>query len=215
MAELKSILDAIDVNTQSSIRLVFGGRVIYVDPLDINENRADADIVCVTHEHHDHFSPEDIRRILKAGTAIVVPERMKDAAAEFGCTLVTVCPGKVLEVEGIRIEAVAAYNPLKPFHPKSAGWVGYVFEAEDARVYVAGDTDDVREAAAMRCDIALLPVGGKYTMDAKHAAALVNRIRPVYAIPTHYGSYVGKQTDGDDFAAAVDAGITVVKKLHF
>ena len=91
--------------------------------------------------------------------------------------------------------------------------MGYVVEAEDGRVYVAGDTDATEDAAAVKCDVALLPVGGTYTMTASEAAALVNRMKPAAAIPTHYGSIVGSKKDGKTFSAAVDDGIAVVLKL--
>ncbi|MBQ5355078.1 MAG: MBL fold metallo-hydrolase, partial [Clostridia bacterium] len=71
------------------------------------------------------------------------------------------------------------------------------------------------DAAAVHCDIAVIPVGGKYTMTAEEAAELVNKIAPKAAIPTHYGTIVGKPSDGDLFAAGVKDGILVEKKLVF
>ena len=107
--------------------------------------------------------------------------------------------------------AAPASTPAKPFHPKDRGWVGYLLELEGLRLYVAGDTDATPEAAAVRCDLALLPIGGKYTMDAAEAAALANRIRPRAAVPFHYGSVAGSPADFERFAAAVDPEIRVVK----
>ena len=73
----------------------------------------------------------------------------------------------------MEFETVPAYNALKPFHPKSAEWVGYVLRIDGKRIYIAGDTDATGEAAAVKCDIAIVPIGGTYTMDAKKAAELV------------------------------------------
>ena len=128
-----------------------------------------------------------------------------------GCVrgIETVLPGASYEFGGLKFETVAAYNLLKPFHPKSAGWVGYVLETDGLRIYIAGDTDATKEAKAVRCDVALVPIGGTYTMNAGKAAALVNEIRPETAIPTHYGGIVGKEEDAEAFAAFVKAPIRV------
>ena len=105
---------------------------------------------------------------------------------------------------------VPAYNVGKPFHPKSSRWIGYVIETEQGRVYVAGDTDATDEARKVSCDIALVPVGGKYTMDPAEAAELINTIRPKTAVPVHYGGIVGHRDDGKKFASLVDGGIETV-----
>ena len=84
---------------------------------------------------------------------------------------------------------------------------------DGVRYYVSGDTDAVRELSSVKCDVALVPVGGTYTMTAKEAAKLINEIRPQAAIPTHYGSIVGKPEDGEIFRKYVDPGITVETRL--
>ena len=143
---------------------------------------------------------------------------MKDKAREVAGLvrqIVTVEPGVRREAEGLALETVPAYNMLKPFHPKSAGWVGYILQVDGKRIYIAGDTDATREAKAVRCDVALVPIGGTYTMDAGKAAELVNAIRPEVAIPIHYGSIVGKPSDGEAFAGYVKAPIRVELKLSF
>ena len=83
------------------------------------------------------------------------------------------------------------------------------------RIYIAGDTDATKEAKAVQCDIAIVPIGGTYTMDAVKAAELVNTIHPDIAVPVHYGSIVGKPSDGDVFAENVKSPIKVVFKLKF
>ena len=120
-----------------------------------------------------------------------------------------------MELDDFSFETVPAYNRLKPFHPRGAGWVGYVFDLGEERIYVAGDTDLTVEARQVRCDIALVPVGGTYTMNAKQAAELVNAIRPSAAIPTHYGSVTGSAGDAETFAAAVDPDISVEIKMQY
>ena len=203
------------VNAHSSVRLELAGKVAYVDPFSLREAPHDADLIFLTHDHFDHFSPADIALVGKPGTVFVLPESIaKKAADAVGVRkAVTVNPGDRGEVEGIAFEAVPAYNPGKRFHPRANGWVGYVLEAEGLRFYVAGDTDATPEAAAVRCDVALLPIGGTYTMDAAEAAALANRIRPRLVIPIHYGSVVGTGEDFAAFAAGVDEGIRVVRLI--
>ena len=118
-------------------------------------------------------------------------------------------------VDSLEFETVPAYNVGKPFHPKSAGWVGYVLNVDGSRVYVAGDTDATAEAENVKCDVALLPIGGTYTMNAKQAAGLANKIRPAAVIPVHYGGIVGRENDGFDFEKQVDGGIKVAFKIRF
>jgi len=117
--------------------------------------------------------------------------------------------GSINEYGRIVIETVPAYNEKKKFHPKNAGWVGYIVEMDGWRIYVAGDTDNTKEAQKVKCDVAIVPVGGTYTMDLAEAAALVNTIHPKMAVPSHYGSVAGNETDGDEFAALVSGDIEV------
>ena len=212
------MVDNIEVNTQNSIRIASRVGIIYIDPLAINDEVHDADFILITHDHYDHFSPEDIRKVAKADSIIVVPEKMVDKAGEVSDVVAkteTVKPGVYREINGLEFETVPAYNTLKPFHPKSAEWVGYVLRTDGNRIYIAGDTDATKEAKAVKCEIALVPIGGTYTMDAKKAAELVNTIRPNVAIPVHYGSIVGKPSDGEVFAQNVKDPIKVEFKIQF
>jgi L-ascorbate metabolism protein UlaG (beta-lactamase superfamily) len=129
--------------------------------------------------------------------------------------IVTVKPGVYCEAAGLELETIPAYNILKLFHPKNAGWVGYILRIDGKRIYISGDTDDTKECKAVMCDIALIPIGGTYTMDARKAAELINTIRPEVAIPTHYGSIVGKPSDGETFAKYVKPPIKVEFKIPF
>lgn len=212
------MVDNIMVNTQSSTRIESRVGVIYADPLGINDDVHDADYILITHDHYDHFSPEDIEKVAKSDSILVVPERMQGKAQEVAGIvgrIETVKPGVYREMNGLEFETVPAYNILKAFHPKSAGWVGYILRIDGRRIYIAGDTDATKEAKEVKCDIALVPIGGTYTMDAKKAAELVNAIRPDVAIPTHYGSIVGKPSDGETFARFVKDPIKVEFKIQF
>lgn len=212
------MLDNIEVYTQSSIRIKDETRAIYVDPFQMKSDPHDADYVFITHSHSDHFSIEDIRKVIKSSTILVVPAKMEDDARELSAeikSIIPLKPGVYKELSGLEVETTPAYNTVKPFHPKRAEWLGYILRIDGKRIYIAGDTGATKEAKQVRCDIALVPVGGTYTMDVKRAAELVNIIRPEYAIPTHYGSIVGKKTDGKAFAELVDSTIKVVEKIQY
>ena len=206
--------ECITINTQSSIRIE-GSKVLYFDPFQITEERHDADFIFVTHSHYDHLDPDSIRKICKESTVFVASAGI---GKEIGKTagdheMILMLPGEKEERSGVGIEAVPAYNKIKPFHPKKNGWVGYVVSLDGARYYVAGDTDAVGELSSVSCDVALVPIGGTYTMTAKEAAKLVNTIRPKVAVPTHYGSIVGKREDAETFAKYVDKDIAVETRL--
>ncbi|MCR5254466.1 MAG: MBL fold metallo-hydrolase [Acetatifactor sp.] len=210
------MVENIKVFKQNSIRIEGDNNVIYIDPFEMEEEPHDASFVLITHDHYDHFSPDSIKNVAKDDTILVVPENMKNKASEVAdvvATIFTVKPGTVNEKNGLYFETVPAYNVLKPFHLKSAGWVGYILNICDKRIYIAGDTDATKEAKAVKCDIALVPVGGTYTMDAAKAAELVNTIKPEIAIPVHYGSVVGSPRDGVNFAELVDKSVEVVLKM--
>lgn len=212
------LLDGVSVIYQSAVRIAREGKVIYFDPYKILENKNDADVIFITHDHSDHFSPKDIDKVRKADTKLVVPEKMAKQAAKLGIAsedFMAVTPGKQYDVCDISFETIPAYNKLKPFHPKKSGWTGYLVNLGGVRYYIAGDTDATNENKQVRCDVAFVPIGGTYTMNPKEAAELVNCIRPKVAVPTHYGCIVGKKEDADEFGKALDSGISCKILLSF
>ena len=213
MEPMEQVISRIRVNTHSSVRLETEGKTVYVDPFRLETEPHDADLIFLTHDHFDHYSEEDVRKVMKPETAFVLPASTAKAAEQViaGHPVWIVAPGQRYELEGLPFETVAAYNPAKPFHPRENGWVGYVLPVLGRRVYVAGDTDATPEAAAVACDIALLPIGGKYTMDPEQAAALAGKIRPQVVIPIHYGSVVGTGEAYDRFLAALDGTMQVLR----
>ena len=186
------MLDNIEVLYHSSIR-INKEKIIYIDPFKIDRNFNDADIIFITHDHYDHYSEEDIDKVINENTTIIIPEELLTKLLRKGINknaIITVEPNKNYMVQGIKFETISAYNTNKTFHPKENGWVGYIIIINGIRYYIAGDTDITEENKQVKCDVAFVPVGGTYTMDFKEAASLINEIKPKIAIPTHYEKYL-------------------------
>lgn len=208
-------IDNIKVNAQSSIRIEIKNMIIYFDPFKIEENTHDADIIFITHSHYDHFSEEDIIKIKNENTKLVIPQDLQEKGKTLGIieenTLI-VEPNKEYEAFGIHFSTIPAYNILKPFHPRSNNWVGYIIN-EETSYYIAGDTDVTKENKEVKCDIALVPIGGTYTMNWKDATKLItDNIKPRIAIPIHYKTVVGSDEDAINFISRVkEEGINSYK----
>ena len=192
----------------ASFRLRADGNVVYIDPWKLHDAPHDADVVFVSHSHHDHCSPEDVQKVSKDDTAVVAPA---DTIARLGATN-AVTPGDSLTINDVTIEAVAAYNVNKAFHPPGNDWVGAVFTLGGVRIYYAGDTDLIPEMSELSdVDVALLPVGGTYTLDAKQAAKACEAIGCKAAIPYHWGDIVGDVTDAEKFASAASCEVHLLQ----
>lgn len=211
------MLENIEVLYHSSIR-INKEKIIYIDPFKINKNYNDADIIFITHNHYDHYSEEDIDKVINENTTIIIPDELLTKLLRKGINknaIITVEPNKNYMVQGIKFETISAYNTNKTFHPKENGWVGYIIIINGIRYYIAGDTDITEENKQVKCDVAFVPVGGTYTMDFKEAASLINEIKPKIAIPIHYGSIVGTEQDAIDFIRLLHPeikGIILMKK---
>ncbi len=195
------MLENIEVLIHSCIK-ISGEKTIYFDPFKIEKECYDADFVFITHEHYDHYSEDDIDKVMKNNTKFVIPQTMEQKLIKKGIkqsNIVSVIPGKSYTEDSLQFETIPAYNNYKPFHPKRNGWVGYNICINNNKYYIAGDTDITDENRNVKCDVAFVPVGGTYTMNAKEAAKLVNEIKPKLAIPIHYGAIVGKESDADEF----------------
>ncbi|MBR9690057.1 MBL fold metallo-hydrolase [Candidatus Woesearchaeota archaeon] len=194
----------------ASFKIKTQDKTIYIDPFEI-EDVETADIVLVTHSHYDHCSINDLKKIVGDGTVILAPgDCTSKFAGKVGGKLVLVSPGDKKTIEGIEIETVPSYNVNKQFHPQQNAWVGYIVDASGTRVYHAGDTDVIPEMSNFNVDVALLPVGGTYTMDAAEAAKACDAINPKVVIPMHYNKIVGNLESADEFKKLAKCNVEII-----
>ena len=190
------------------------GKIIYIDPVADYADYAKlpkADLVLVTHSHHDHLSTKAIAELSTKTTEIICD---RTSAEQCGQSCHVMRPGNVVTPrDWVKIEAVAAYNTSaghQQFHPKAREDCGYIVTIGGTRIYIAGDTELTPEMLALRnIDIAFLPVNQPYTMTAEQAVEAVKGFRPAVFYPYHYGG-VEQPTDVEALAAALE-GVTEVR----
>lgn len=194
----------------STIKINNENQVIYIDPYNIKQDYNDADIIFITHSHYDHFSEEDIKKVKKEETVIIITEDLYQKVLDLGFikgNIFVVRPNENYKVHNIQFNTIPSYNVNKKFHLKENNWVGYVIGIDEVKYYIAGDTDIIDENKKVKCDIAFLPVGGTYTMNFEEAANLANVIQPKVVVPIHYGSLVGTIEDAENFKQRVNETI--------
>jgi L-ascorbate metabolism protein UlaG (beta-lactamase superfamily) len=183
---------------------------IYIDPWKLPPGSPAADIVLVSHEHHDHLSPDDIERIRRDDTVVVANP---SAAPNIKLPVRILNPGEEIEHRGVKIRGLPAYNLDKPFHTMGASHLGFLLGFDGWRVYFAGDTDFIPEMEGIKCDIAMLPVSGTYVMTAEEAAQASRVITARGYIPMHYGAGVaGTLEDAERFKTLCDRPVYIMQK---
>jgi len=214
------LVDSLEWLGHSGFRITGPGATVYLDPYRVSHGPK-ADLILITHGHYDHFSPQDIERLSHERTCLVAPA----AVAERAIGRVTsIAPGEELELEtvpGIEVAGVAAYNTSKRdregrlFHPREAGWVGFLLNIRGERLYHSGDTDVIPEMDAVGgVDVALLPVSGVYVMTAGEAAEAARRIQPRVAIPMHWGEHIGTREDAEDFERRAPVEVRLLEQAR-
>jgi len=188
--------------------LIKNHKVIYIDPFNIKESSEKADIILITHSHYDHCSVADMKNIIKEGTKIVLTadSQSKITRSEVPIDIRIIAPNQELTLGEVKISTIPAYNIDKSFHPKEEEWVGYIIKMNDVLIYHAGDTDLIPEMQKLtgynqpdKKFIALLPIGGRFTMDVEEAVEAAKLIKPTLAVPMHYGGIVGSREDAEEF----------------
>jgi L-ascorbate metabolism protein UlaG (beta-lactamase superfamily) len=188
--------------------LIKNSKIIYIDPYQIKDNSEKADLIFITHSHQDHCSIADMQKIVQDGTRIIIPADCQSKITRFTVPIKMeiVEPGQELNLGEIKVSVLPAYNLDKHFHSKDELWVGYLIKTEDVLIYHAGDSDFIPEMQKLtgykqpgKEFVALLPVGGRFTMSAEEAAEAAKLIKPTLAIPIHWGSIVGTEEDAKEF----------------
>ncbi len=187
------------------------GKVIYFDPFQLQATER-ADYIFITHEHYDHCSVADIRKIIKSDTVIItVPDCQSKVAGLPIKEVKLVKPGDSFRLPHCDVQVVPAYNLKSQFHLKDNQWVGFVVRIDGKLIYHPGDSDVIPEMKNLRgLDIMFVPVSGHYVMSAQEAAQLVNLLKPKVAIPIHYGAIIGTQQDAETFKSLVQGSEVII-----
>jgi L-ascorbate metabolism protein UlaG (beta-lactamase superfamily) len=182
------------------------GITICIDPYKLSKTIR-ADLVLISHNHFDHLSLEDLKKISSNNTIIVAAKECMSQISNISSKeKIGIAPGEEITVIGIKIKAISAYNinkinpdTKKPFHPKEDKKVGFIITMQGTSIYHTGDSDLIPEMTDLKPDILLVPVSGTYVMTSKEAANAVEKIKPKIAIPMHYGTLVGSENDAKKF----------------
>ena len=179
---------------------------ICLDPYKLSRSIR-ADIVLISHNHFDHMSLDDLKKISSNNTIIIAAKECIDQLSKIPSKeKIGLSPGQEKIINDIKIKAVPAYNidkinpdTHKPFHPKEDDKIGFVISIGETSIYHTGDSDLIPEMNDIKPDILLVPVSGTYVMTAQEAARAVEKIKPKVAIPMHYGTLVGSVDDAKEF----------------
>jgi L-ascorbate metabolism protein UlaG (beta-lactamase superfamily) len=202
----------------ASLVLQWNGRMIYVDPVgggSAYQGLAKADLILITHDHSDHFHAATIEAVRQTNSVLLVSSRVHSSlGAAPRAQAQSLTNGAFVEVLGLRVEAVPAYNLTASNHPKGVG-NGYVLTVGGKRVYFSGDTEDIPEMRALaNIDVAFLCMNTPYTMTVAKAASAVQQFRPKVVYPYHYRNADGTFADLELFRRLVSttAGVEVRRR---
>ena len=197
---------------------VSNSQTIYVDPFQLSQG-LQADMICITHDHFDHCSPDDIKKVVSDKTVIIATPPCSDQLKDLQIKdLKLVKPGDELEIDTIKITVVPAYNinkyraPGKVYHPEEELKVGYILRIGQTSIYHAGDTDLIPDMAGIDVDVALLPVSGTFVMTAEEAAQATKTMKAKVTIPMHYGAIVGDESNAKRFQELAAGKVEILKK---
>ncbi len=195
----------------AAFRIKTPNLVIYIDPFRVKNTPKDAGIVICTHDHFDHCSIEDIKKVAKHDTVIVASINCSSKIKSLSLPSHLLKPGDAIEVKGVKITAFPAYNVDKPYHPREYNGIGVILEIDGTTIYHAGDTDYIPEMEELKgkIDVALLPVSGTYVMDVEDAVKAALAIQPRLAIPMHWGVIVGGKENAEKFREMLAGKINV------
>ena len=179
---------------------------ICIDPYKLSKT-IQADLVLISHNHFDHLSLEDLKKISSINTIIIAANECMSQISNISFKeKIGIAPGEEKTINNVTVKAIPAYNinkinpdTKKPFHPKDDKKIGFIITIQGTSIYHTGDSDLIPEMTDLNPDILLIPVSGTYVMTAKEAADAIEKIKPKIAIPMHYGTIVGSENDAKEF----------------
>ena len=202
---------------------VNGNRIYFIDPFELPSSNSDkADLIFVTHAHYDHLSEGDINHILKPETSVIATPDSLATLKIPNEQKFEVAPSNSYDVKGTKFETIPAYNVREDrlnYHPKSNNWVGYILFVNNQKIYHAGDTDfipEMQNLASKSLDIAMLPMGGTYTMDVYEMIEAANAIKAKITIPMHYRRFLGdkyKEAEEKLKAGVTNSKVVILEEL--
>ncbi|MBM3326918.1 MAG: MBL fold metallo-hydrolase [Calditrichaeota bacterium] len=208
--KIREMVNRISWFGHSAFRIA-GSKTIYFDPWNLPAGvGGDGDVVFVSHDHYDHCSPTDIKKALAKSGKVVAAECCR---AKYPKADLFVLPYTKHNLDGLSIYTTTAYNVKKPYHTRDMGHCGYIVDLDGVKIYHAGDTDAIPHMRDFKCDIALLPVSGTYTMDPLDAVEAVNMLKPAVAIPMHWGgaANIGKREDAERFKKLAPCEVIILE----
>ena len=191
----------------AGFNLVHGGVSVVIDPYLSEDSRRTEppsfdprtlkpDFLLLTHEHFDHCDPKIVDMLVrKHSPRVIGPPPVE---RKIGQKIVKVRPGNEFKYDKFTLRVVPA------FHHQSEFPVGFLLDFGGLRVYHAGDTVYNKELGGINTDVALLPVGGTYTMNADEALKLAEEINPRLIIPMHFHTFEEIRTDPYEMAKKND-----------
>ena len=191
---------------------------IIIDPYK-TEYKEKGNIILITHDHFDHLSLEDLKKVTNNNSIVIAPTHCKKQLEKLKIKkIIELNSGKNIEINEIGIKSVVSYN-INKFnetgelcHSSKYGGVGYILTIDKTKIYHLGDTDNINEFRNLEhnIDIALVPVSGTYVMSANEAAAAIKNIKPKIAIPMHYNSIIGSKKDARDFKNLANCNVKIL-----
>ncbi len=201
---------------QFSLQFFVKDKILFIDPYNLPDNfNQKADWIFISHDHFDHLSFDDLRKVATPQTPIYAAKKLVGQLKEKGYTNVTETePGMKIELDGVTVETVPMYNIRKTnFHPKENGWTAFVLTIDQKRIYISVDTERIPEMKDIHADITFMTLGQTYTMDSvEEAVEAVLDTGAKLAIPVHYGMYEGTEQDADKFCQLLaEKGVECLK----
>ncbi|MFZ4813538.1 MAG: MBL fold metallo-hydrolase [Phototrophicaceae bacterium] len=177
------MIDCIDWLGYGSF-LIRGARNIYINPWRISQRPVPADIILISHDHHEHYSPADIAKLRTPQTTIITNQRV---AEEIEGAMV-LRAWQSVAFDGVNVKAVPAYSTRSTLHRPEEGGLGFVISMKFYDIYYAGDTEIIPEMERIHPDIAILPIDGNGTLSIDDAVTVTQRLHPRWVMPSNWGT---------------------------